>query len=344
MEKNIKVLEDSKLWDEFVDQSHNGTLAHKWEFLKIIEKLTNSELVTFGIFNHGASLVGVFPIFYKRRIGLKMAFSPPPGTGIPYLGIVLSAEHAELHQQGKEKHLALIAAEIQRELEEYSPDYTMFSLAPEFLDVRSFQWKKYIIVPRYTYTLDLSRPIEEIWGSLPSATKKEIEADEEMGLEVRPSQDMSGLLELQKERCSVQKSACKMKHMRLIQNLFDSYPENLKIYYLHNIRDDVVGAMLTREYKGKLSEWMDIGLGSIGIGDHANEFLRWNLIKNAKSEGYNKYELSGANDMNSRQLRTKFNPNLEMNYCLYKKTFLGRAAEWAYNKFGKNGMTNLEAL
>ena len=66
-----------EVWDKIVDSSEMGTIFHKLDWLKAVEKHTKSTFYPL-IGYEGREIVCLFPVFYKKRAFVKMAFSPPP--------------------------------------------------------------------------------------------------------------------------------------------------------------------------------------------------------------------------------------------------------------------------
>ncbi len=154
--------EDDELWDRLVESSPHGTIFHRWKWLKIAEKHTNSKLYPL-IGYKGAEPVGVIPLFYQKKPFLKMVFSPPPHTAIPYLGPAL-VDYNKLKQTKKETNFV----EFQRQVDEFiteelKANYTYISLPPVLLDPRPFQWTSYEVEPAYGYIMDLSNGVDYIW-------------------------------------------------------------------------------------------------------------------------------------------------------------------------------------
>jgi hypothetical protein len=323
VESDIKVVENKEIWDDFIDQSPYGLLPHKWDFLKITERHTRSDLKTYGIYK-GSTLISVFPVFYKRIFGLRMAFSPPPNTGIPYLGFVMSDEFSSQHQSKKEEYVGLVANEIHKELLDRSVGYSVFHLVPSFLDIRPFIWNRYHADTVYIYVLDLKKPLEEIWNNFPDLLMGEIKEGELQELEIRSGGDISAfhelLVKMYKEKNLAKPAAVDMKY---IQELLQCYPQNLKAHYMFDDTGEIVAAMLTQGYKGLFMEWMDC----FSARPHANELLRWNLIKGAKSNGYERYEILGANNKGTIYSQSKFNPTHELSHIVYRKNPLEKAME-----------------
>jgi hypothetical protein len=161
----VEIIHDKALWDKFIDDSPHGLLFHRWDFLKIAEKHTGYKLLPYGVYL-GEELVCIFPLFYKKTMGLKTLFSPPPKTAIPSLGLVMGAGYDGLRQRRKENYLNDVVDEMHKEITRLSPDYISIALVPRFIDVRPFKWNGYDIDVHFTYLIDLKKPIEYIFNNM----------------------------------------------------------------------------------------------------------------------------------------------------------------------------------
>lgn len=321
----MEIIENREIWDSLVEYSPNSLLFHKWDFLKIIEEHSGYELLNFGIYD-GEELVGVFPIFFKDTRLLKMAFSPPPKTMIPYLGYIMSNYYEKIEQSKKEHCLKALADGIDSELKIRSTGYFFASLAPSFLDARPFGWKGYEIRPYYTYIINLNIDLNDIWASYHKYTRRDIRKAEKSELMFDRSDDLSALYSLQERRYKEQNLESPIISMDYLEHLFKTFKDNLKIYTVCDKFGEILSASATVEFKKKVVGWM----GADRTKFHANEFLIWNLIKEAKKSGFEEYDLSGANIERLCQFKSKFNPRVEMNLKLFKKNQVGRTAEWVY--------------
>lgn len=109
---STNLITDEKLWDEFVDNSPYGMLFHKWRFLETMAEFTGYSFEPYGIYS-GSTLIALFPMFSKSSFGFKTLFSPPPQTGVPYLGFIMGPEYNSLKQDKKKNNcLLLVTASI----------------------------------------------------------------------------------------------------------------------------------------------------------------------------------------------------------------------------------------
>ena len=100
VELRIAKNEDAQEWDRIISESPQGTLFHQWNWLKIIEKHTQSTLYPI-IGMKGSTPVAVLPLFFQIKGPLRLVFSPPPHVALFYLGPVMAGEDT-LKQKNQE--------------------------------------------------------------------------------------------------------------------------------------------------------------------------------------------------------------------------------------------------
>ncbi|MCK8517540.1 GNAT family N-acetyltransferase [Methanoculleus sp. 7T] len=324
----VEIVQDKEIWDRFIDESPYGLIFHKWEFLKIVEKYSGYTLYPCGVFR-GDILIGVFPLYYKRNMAFKAIFSPPPQSGIPYLGFVMSSEYNGLKQDKKEVFLNQVVDEINDYIELASPNYVSISTVSNFIDIRPFKWNNFEVVPNYNYVIHLDEDLDSIWNGFKKNLRKQLSRPEILDLRLVPSEDMSLFYNLAKQRYEEQGLTYPIYSIEYLEDLFRVYPNHLRLYYLY-YGDDLLGSITTQEYKRYIL-WM----GNTRIPDNifGNEYIIWHLIQKAKEEGYLNFEITGANKKNLCQFKTKFNPTLEICYNVCRKDTLGKLAETTYQKF-----------
>ena len=321
----VELIEDKRTWDQFIDKNPYGTLSHKWDFLEIAKRYSGCKLHTYGVYK-GDELEGIYPLFYKKTKGFKTIFSPPFRMGIPYLGFLVSREYDDLKQSKKESFLNSFLGEIEIEIRKYSPDYMLICTVPNFLDTRFFKWNNYFVAPEYTYVVNLNQSQEEMWNNLHKDVKRCVKLADNSGLELRMSDDISILHERQEKRYK-EKEANFSLDLDYLKELSTAFPDNIRVHYVYNDKGEVVSGMTSQKYNGRFLVWMGIARAE----EHANEFLIWKLMEMAKAEGLEKFEIAGANVRNQCQFKSRFSPSLEVWYRIYKKSIMGKAAEWTYS-------------
>lgn len=332
-----ELLEDRGQWDEFVEESPDGMLFHRWDFLKIVERHTGYRLLPLGV-RRGNELVCVFPLFFRSLKGLNMVFSPPPGACVPYLGPAFSPEYHSLRQKRKEGYLNGAFEDVSRELVKLAPNYISVSAVPGFDDVRPFMWAGYDIGINYTYYLDLSRPLDKILDSFDPDCRKKIRTGDKYGLRIVQTHDVETFYAITLDRFSSRGMGSPILSPGYLLDLLDAFPDNVKMYFAY-AGDEIVSIALNCTYKGSLMFW----LGEINLRKDipGNELLKWEFIRQAKQQGLREVELEGAGLKHLCLYKSKFNPSLRQTFVASKKDPLGAAAEWAYKNIMTKSFTEM---
>jgi hypothetical protein len=324
----VITVQNKEVWDRFVDQSPHGLIFHKWEFLKIVEKYSGYTFLPYGIVR-GETLIGLFPLFHTRIGFFSRVFSPPPISGLPYLGFLMGSEYENAKQDRKETYLSQVIDQINDEINLLSPNYISIYSTPGFLDIRPFIWNNYTTDPKFNYVINLNPDLNSIRSGFKLNLRKQLSLSEKQNLRLVPDTNLSSFCDLMIPRYKEQGLNFSFYNSDYLSDLFKMYPEQLKLYSLYQ-NNDLIGGILTQEYK-KFLTWH--GNAKIIDGVYGNEFIIWQLIQKAKGEGYSKLELTGANLRSLSQFKSKFNPSLEICYNAVRKDSLGKIAEWTYINF-----------
>ncbi|NLM28931.1 MAG: GNAT family N-acetyltransferase [Methanomicrobiales archaeon] len=324
----LKLVDDREVWDTFIDGSPYGLLFHKWDYITITARHAGYRLLPYGIYN-GEELVCLVPLYFRSTHGIKTLFSPPPMQAvIPYQGFVPVREFDVMRQSRKEAIMGLIAGDLSAEIDAISPHYLSLTLVPGIADIRQFTWRGYTPRVHYTYTIDLSQPIEAIQSDFHYKLRSGIRRAEEAGMDLVRSNDFSGLYTAISRRFSHPDKQIPMIRQSYFEDLFRAYPEHLAAYYLYDRDGALAGALATQEYRRFLL-WM--GTPRIEGGHAGNEYLQWLLVQRAKAEGYRTFENIGANTPDLNFFKSRFCSNLEIYMEIYRKDMIGTLAEWTYS-------------
>jgi hypothetical protein len=330
---SIKIIDDSSLWDAFVDESREGVLFHKWKFLKIIEKYSGYTLLPFGIFEKkDKNLFCLFPLFYHKRLGLKVVFSQPPMSGIPYIGLIMNSHYSDLKQRQKESCMNIAVNDIKSEIDTLGPNYVSISLGSYVRDIRPFIWNGFDISIDYTYVIDLNPPLDTIWNSFDKDCRREIRTTEKYNLSLKATDDVEKFYTIMEDRYHQQQLKFPFFGPDYLKEIIASFPDNIKLYYLYN-EQDIIDLVINYEYHKRIVFWK--GWVSLDRSIHSNEFLTWEFIKQAKSQGLSKLEIQGADVKRLCLFKSKFNPALEQSFTIYKQDLLGELGVWTYKIFRK---------
>ncbi len=324
----LELVKDREIWDTFVDASPCGLLFHKWDYIMITGRHTGYRPLPYGIYK-GAELVCLVPLFFRNTHGVKTLFSPPPMQAvIPYQGLIPAKGFDTMKQNKREAIMDLVAGDLSAEIDAISPHYCSLTLSPGFTDVRQFLWKGYTSKIHYTYTIDLTQPIETIWDGLHNKMRNKIRKAETAGMDLVRKGDVSELYTSMAERFSRPEMNVPMICRRYFEDLFEAYQDHLAAYCLYDREGVLTGAVATQEYRRFLL-WM--GTPRIEGVPAGNEYLQWLLLRGAKEKGFSVFEDIGANTPHLNTFKSKFYQDLGIYIEIFQKDLVGALAEWAYS-------------
>jgi len=206
--------EEYKKWDRLVDYCSAGTIFHKSYLLKIFDNA-----YIYGVFLKNGELIGGFPIVFISKFGIRMLKNPPL---IPYLGLILKdkiKDHEKyISRLSREKEVAMSIAKIIKRNHHYID--IIFPPFGEF-DLQPFIWENFSTNIQYTYILDLTKDLEEIWNEMSKKQRNAIRKAEKDGIVVELSNNIDEILQLATKTFQKQGKKLKFKSLAL------KYHENL---------------------------------------------------------------------------------------------------------------------
>lgn len=320
---------DAKRWDDIVNSSVNGTLYHTWDWLKIVEKHSASKLFPLVFFDvDDDKPFGAIPLFYMRKFGVKMVFSPPPGSAIT-LGPVLSKKGYKQHKF----ELAYLdfQANIDSFIKRLGSNYISILTSPNLLDIRPFLWAQYKVAPFYTYLIRLSPGKENIWNNLRKNTRRDINIAQNKGIIIAEQTNESSLDYVYNS--SFQRYA--QSHLKFsvsknyVLDLLKQYGESTIKIFTAQYQGQIVTALACILNKESVCAWMG-GVRTEKNELEANKLLYWNAIMWALDNNYKYFELMGANTRHLCAFKSMFEPQVSIMFQIKKMNFIGNLAEKAY--------------
>jgi len=313
MELKIGTESEKNVWDELVGNSIQGTIFHTWDWLKIMNKYSlkklffnvssNSTLYPLFVFD-GSELIGAMPIYYYRSSAFKIVSSPPFSVEDYYLGYILKDGALKLSK--RQARLMQFQQAINNFIKnELKPNFILIHTAPGSHDTRPFKWSGYEVEPMYTYMLDLKGGKEKIWNNFSKSLRREIDIARKGGIYVEEGgkKELKIIYDLLLGRDRI--------HSRVdfLIEIFDRfYPKNLRVFIAKK-NDECLSGIITICYKNKVSFWIGSPRCSYQ-GINPNELVFWESIKWACDNGFDSYEIMGADDETLYPFKSKFNGEL----------------------------------
>jgi len=333
IELKLATSKDTKDWDDLVEKASFSTIFHKWEWLKIVEKYTNGKLYPV-IAYRGDTPAGVYPLFYSKKNFIKMVFSPPPRTLLLYLGPIFT-DFESLKQSKRESLLIETQERINEFIMGFKPNYIRIRTVPGLIDSRHFKWTGYEVEPLYTYMVDLSGGIENVWKGLRKELRRNINKAQVEGVTIEEGfiEDLHYIDEALTRRFEEQGESRK-SYKPYLSELYNSFhPHHLKIFVAKYKGERITGQIVVC-HKDRVSLWAGSPKTSFLRGT-PNDLLQWEIIKWACEEGYKRVEIMDAgDDPRLRHFKAKFNPELVPWYSAVKySSFIFKGLEKLIRKF-----------
>lgn len=305
----IGVLDENKSfddWDYILNKSINSTVFHKIEWLKIIERHSESKLYPF-VISHGDKTVGIYPLFIQKKAIFNLALSPPPNALMLYLGPVLRTEYK--NQNKTEQMYIEVQNKINENIKKLNVDYIRIRTSPGLYDIRPFKWSGYNSEPLYTYFLDLSKDIEKIWENLNKQLRQNVRSAEKKGVEIKEGdkENIEDYYNLMKNNFELQGIKAR-DYRNLLYDLYEELsPENLRIFKAE-YENKIIGIQLVTAFENRISLWTGSPKTNILRGT-PNELMQWEIIKWAHEKDYRYLEIMDAgDDPRFRYFKAKYNP------------------------------------
>ena len=260
----------------------NGTIFNSMEWTDIFD----GGIDLIGIYNKNDELIGGFNLFKESRFGLSIYCNPPftPAIG-PFLKIEATNPVTVLDTW--KKALSLIADFIDR----LPYAVITYSFNKNVIDMQPFIWKKFKATPRYTYLINLSRAIEDIWKRMSSERRKNVNKGEKDGLLVKKISDFEIIRTLVLQTFSRQKAKISEYYLKKIllqfsnscnSFAFATYKNNTPIACSFFVHDQDTAYYLLGGYDHENSHH---GAGALSM---------WQAIQYAKTLGLNCFDFEGS--------------------------------------------------
>ena len=327
----VELLEDKKRWDQFVENSPQGLLFHKWDFLKTVERHSKYQFLPYCVYA-GEELRCIFPFFIGRDRGLTVMNSPPPDTQIWYLGPAFDPSVQALKAHTKDTVFRQVTDELCREIDKIAPNFVYFTTVPNFIDVRFFRWKNFTANLEFTYAIDLERSLDEIWASFSRRCRQNIKRVNKYSPDIQQTNDVSALLDIWRARFSEVGIKAPLLSDSYLKELLAAFPQDMTVYSVNIDGQLAIANLYCGMQKGRYTFW--IGGVSTRNDLAVHEYIQWEVAQQAKSEGFKKLDLGGGVENLSR-FKSKFDPVLE-SYCIVeRRDKLGNTVNFALKNLSR---------
>ena len=291
------------------------TPFHQPAFLEVLERHSGGDLhLLVGQDEFG--LVGLFPLF-ERAVGpVTAVFSPPPGMGMYQLGPMLFEDKGfdpvldRVHWEARTRQF--VDACLRWISETVSPSYLHVRTHPEFADPRPFRWNGFELHSRFTYSVDIDRPTDELLMAFGSDARRNVrECEDACTVEIGGVEDIEWTLARVEERYAAQGKSFSVDPA-FVADLYETLPDGQVRPYICEVDGERRGGMVAFEFADTIYRWQG------GVKPDAelpvNDYLDWKIMQDARGRGVERYDLVGANTAHLCEYKAKFDPTL-VHYC-----------------------------
>ncbi|MDG6251420.1 GNAT family N-acetyltransferase [Methanocalculus sp.] len=342
----LKILKqnESPEWDTIIENSIHGTIFHRWDWLKIVEKHTNGTFYPIIGLNN-TEPIAAFPLFVQKKYNLNMVFSPPPHVGMLFLGPVFR-EYELLKQDKKESYYTGFQKEVDNFLfNDISSDYNYFALPPNLADPRPFQWADYEIIPAYDYEFDVKLGKDVLWENLKKNARTDITRARKKGItiEIGHRDEFIAIYKLLQGRYRDQKRTVNVP-LEYLLDIYNRFQNNIKILVAKYDGELITGSVKVYHRNTEYS-WIGSPKPSIEISPSPNPLITWEEISHACDKGLDTYlQMGTAGNHRLSNYFTKFNPNLKLRFIVKKRSRFASLVENGYLTTIKPLKENLNSL
>jgi hypothetical protein len=309
-------------WDRFVDASPQGTPFHRLSWLRAMAAESRCELVPLAA-SAGDGLAAVLPVFAKRRMKLRVLFSPPPGCAVPSLGPVLRPAAA---RKAAESLYASLAEGFDEWMREARVDLARVAMHRSLADVRPFTWRGFSASPSYEYVVPIGGSEEEVFAAFDSETRTKVRRAQkypDLVVEDGGVDDALWIAGVLRARYAEQGRTWGVSDGYLRAVLEGAAPGTVGVKVARSAGEPVTG-MVTLYYRDVAQDWIG-GMAPLQPLSGVNELLHWSIIRGARAAGAAYYDLGGANTPHLARSKSKYAPALVPHFTVEKAGTWGRA-------------------
>jgi hypothetical protein len=216
---------------------------------------------------------------------------------------------------GREKIFEEVTDEVCREIDKIAPNLVSFTTVPNLLDLRFFIWKNYREHLRMTYAVDLERPLNEIWASFTRRCRQRIKQLSPYSPEIQQTNDVSTLLDIWRPRFSELGIEVPLLSDSYLKELVAAFPQDITVYTLSIDGMIATATACCVMQKERYCYW--IGNVNARKDLSVTDYLVWEVVQRAKSEGFKKLDL-GESDARLSPYKAKFDPVFEP-FCFVER-------------------------
>lgn len=164
-----------------------GSIFNSTEWLSIY----GENISIYGIFDNAEKLIGGFYFFIQKKFGITFCKTPPfsPSIGLFYINKSSNTSNKLTFDK------KIISAFVDF-LDAQNYQLKVLAMPHHCEDMQPFYWKKYKVIPNYTYLINLEETAESISNAMSPERRNDIKKAEKDNIEIRKTENMIVVKEL----------------------------------------------------------------------------------------------------------------------------------------------------
>lgn len=319
---------ESDSWNNYVERAPQASPFHRYEALNLLAQETESKLYTLIGFK-GQEPVGLLPLFESKQGPFRQVASPPE-LEVFSLGPALLNFRKLKQRKGERRHQQFIEGCLDWIEEHLNPDSVDIRTVTGYNDLRPFIWRGYDVSPSYTYVVDLTPDEDELLMSFSSDARSNIRDDMNESVDIQHCgiEGIEPIVGRIRDRHREQNKSYSLTP-QFVEALYRRLPVGVMRVYTVQVEEETVGGMITFEQNETVYRWQ--GGAKTGSDLPANDILDWQIMSDAKSRGFTRYDLVGANSPRLCRYKSKFDPDPVEYYVATRRTGRMQAVMGAYH-------------
>lgn len=273
------------------------------------------DLKLFGLFNNDNKLFGAFYWYTETRMAIKRLRVPPYS---PHCGLFFN------NPAQNRSSINSFNKEVKEKLVEFfdSTKKNLLTIAfpTSIIDLQSFTWKGYKVIPNYTYQINLNQSAEEIFKEFDSKNRNLINKVEKENYDIAPLTDRKLLFEFLQKSLVAAKANVYDSILKAI--VFDFInDQNSFTFSLKDASGNISSAVLCL-YDTKSCYYLLAGNNREHMMNGANNLLVYKSILKAKELGCTIFDFEGSMIPGVEKFFRSFGGTLVPYYTVNKGIFL----------------------
>jgi len=298
--KESELEQYTKLNDEY------GSIFTSLEWLKLFK----DNITIYGIYKNDGQLIGGFYLAIHKIKGIKMLWQAPYAS---HLGPFFKIEQKKyVKKLDFEKELIETFA---RFIDELNYAGLSFRISNKIIDTQPFTWRKFTVIPQYTYIVDLDTDEDMMWENMASENRNDIRKGEKDELEVKQVTDFKLTKELIYKTFDRQNMEVDNKDLEKI--LFEFANDDNSYSFICYKNGTPISTSFCI-YDNQTAYYILGGYDYENKHHSAGTMVIWESIKHAKATGLKYFDFEGSMKPEIEKYFRKFGGKLTTIYRINK--------------------------